>query len=1201
MTVRQRLQWVPVPAGPGLLSVFLAPRLESDEGDFLSLFEDFLDWPARLATATFRVVVDDRPPAPVQPAGPLPDSELWLRLFGPDTPIRSYEFDDYQSHEVVTYPARTMTAAARSGYAAVAASSPTELPGTDSLPFDDVGDAAGQFAAFHGRAQESAEMDSPESFRESVDFHQMLSALGDHPLLLRRLGLVFDLSVPDALVPADGQTIQVLVTYDSLHPSGFVDDLPARVRYVHAPGSRQGAGSEPVLVAAASGGEPLGSPALGVIALPQEQFSVEQADIDGAAQQAFTAAREANSGYPALRTSGFSLVRDGRAAFLQDDFALAADREAALARNEAIELTAEDLVRGHRLDVFDEAAGRWFSLHERTVDYTVPGAPALSAPGVRAEGFFQVSLTQPPGGGALYVHERIITWDGWSLSAARPGKVLSEDHRAPDPSEPATLPKRVANTARTTLPLEIETSALPGSLPRLRFGRAYRFRVRTVDLAGNGPSLDSAADLGPQFQAGPEVFRRYEPVPAPSVLPRSRFEDGASTQLLVIRSTPGQTAAEFAVEHPAFAGFDERHVAAPKAALQLVEWHGLLDAAIGSASPDVRREIYELARREKGALDDLSLPAVSEVVVRRPAGEVVQRYVVHTGASLEVPYLPDPLSIGAVFHGLPGSEAFEVPWDGPQWHRPRSFRLVLTDGEGPPSFDPALRVLTVRLPRGTVATVRLSSRVTAGGEILGLLDWCREELDPAGFAEVLVAARENRHWMITPWQELTLVHATQRPLTAPALEFFPGIDRSPGDTHAHLFGSVRLHIPTTERIDLIAQWPESIDDLAFDGPRVRDCSAHVFRLPVALARDFVGDSIPEEVPSKQFAPDGLTFNTRPGPVPARQEFGDTRHRSISYHAVAGSAFREFFPPSFASDDQLSVAGEPVVVEVPSTARPSAPQVLYCVPTQRWELSPGVRHRHGGGVRIYLDRPWFSSGDGELLGVLMSPFGAVSPGEPLSPYISMIGRDPIYDAAAVPSLTPSSFPLAVSAGSFPLPALPGFDVSVAGHQVSYDASTRRWFCDIDLSTGDSYFPFVRLALARFQPHSIPSMHLSEVVLTDLIRVLPTRTLQVLPGSPSQVIVSGPSYREPEGSRLTAHLDRRDPAISDPTLGWQPVAGTLTTLRPTFTEDGQIMSFSGAVAVPANVSGRLVVQEFERLPSDVDGATHERLVYCDTVSL
>ena len=29
-------------------------------------------------------------------------------------------------------------------------------------------------------------------------------------------------------------------------------------------------------------------------------------------------------------------------------------------------------------------------------------------------------------------------------------------------------------------------------------------------------------------------------------------------------------------------------------------------------------------------------------------------------------------------------------------------------------------------------------------------------------------------------------------------------------------------------------------------------------------------------------------------------------------------------------------------------------------------------RTGGGLRIYMDRPWYSSGDGELLGVVVWP-------------------------------------------------------------------------------------------------------------------------------------------------------------------------------------------------------------------------------------
>ena len=1228
MTVSQQVQWVALPAGlhpDGALrlSVFVAPRLVTDEGDTLALFPDFLDWPARLATAAFEVRTDDprAPQGPATPASPPPDPALWRAFFGPGTPVHSYVSENYESREVMTYPARRISSSTRSGYAATAAATPAELPRSETLPYDD--EAGERFAAFHERRGTNVEMDSPESFREKVDFHQMLSALGDHPSLLRRLGLVFDLSVPAELVLENelDQAVQLKPIWESLlAPGGGTDILPY-TWYVRRP---------EVFVAAARGTSALGSLAQGLIMLPEHQFSVEQADMDGAVQKALTMDPTDESGFPALRTSGFSLVRDDRAAFVQEDLALAARREEDLAGFRSIDFFADDLVRGHRLDVWDETAGRWFSLHERTVDYTVPGDPANSAPGVRAEGFFQVSLTQPAGTDAdrLYLHERIITWDGWSLSGPRPGKVLSEDPRAPDSGDPVTLPKRVPNTAMTTLPLEIEASVLPGSLPRLRFGRGYRFRVRTVDLAGNGPEPAGAPDLGPEYRLpgdGPAVFRRFEPVPAPPLLPRARFAEGASTDRLVIRSTPGQSAAEWADAfngsppvleggHPPYTATDERHLVAPKAALQLVEWHGMLDEAIGSADPDVRRRMYDLARREKGALDDPTLPGAEVVVVTRPDGTEIQRYVLNTGDGVEVPYLSDPLATGVVLHGLPGAETFEVGWDGLEWNRPRSFRLRLADGEGPPEWDESARVLTARVPPGTVATVRVSSRVAADSDLMGVLDWCRDELDPERLGPVMEAVAANRFWMITPWRDVTLVHAVQRPLTAPALELWQGIDREPGDTSVHLFGSVRLSAATTERIDMIAEWRETIDDLAFGGPEERACSAHVFRLPVSLAQDYVGDSIPEEVPCK-LTGSALSFNTRAGasltpPVPAKHEFGDTKHRSIRYHAVAGSAFREYFPPELAETDALSVQGDPVTFDVLSSAPPTAPRVQYCVPTQRWETAEEaetiVRRRRGGGIRVYLDRPWFSSGDGELLGVLVGGETPL-PHEAAYSFVSLVGRDPVYDSASLHHLSATSFPArVVLADDIVLPpVLEGFDVTVAGHEPRYDAETGRWFCDIDLDTEGAYFPFARLALARYQPKSLPGMHLSEIVLTDIVRTLPDRTLTVSKRAPVGVSVSGPSYLVPEGARIAARLERRDPAVLDEVLGWRTVPGTIIDLRPQFTEEGQLTAFLGEVPSPARPAGerrRVTVFEYERLPSDVlDGVTNERLVYCDSVEL
>ena len=58
----------------------------------------------------------------------------------------------------------------------------------------------------------------------------------------------------------------------------------------------------------------------------------------------------------------------------------------------------------------------------------------------------------------------------------------------------------------------------------------------------------------------------------------------------------------------------------------------------------------------------------------------------------------------------------------------------------------------------------------------------------------------------------------------------------------------------------------------------------------------------------------------------------------------------------------------------------------------------------------------------------------------------------------------------------------------------------WYCDLDLDTAEAYYPFIRLALARFQPNSRVvrgdldfrfwrDLRLSPVVLADLVQTAP----------------------------------------------------------------------------------------------------------------
>jgi hypothetical protein len=66
--------------------------------------------------------------------------------------------------------------------------------------------------------------------------------------------------------------------------------------------------------------------------------------------------------------------------------------------------------------------------------------------------------------------------------------------------------------------------------------------------------------------------------------------------------------------------------------------------------------------------------------------------------------------------------------------------------------------------------------------------------------------------------------------------------------------------------------------------------------------------------------------------------------------------------------------DPVAVHVPSSVRPVAPHVLYVVPTFGWQRETQTNQKRsvriGGGLRVYLDGPWYSSGIGELLGAAL---------------------------------------------------------------------------------------------------------------------------------------------------------------------------------------------------------------------------------------
>ncbi len=459
--------------------------------------------------------------------------------------------------------------------------------------------------------------------------------------------------------------------------------------------------------------------------------------------------------------------------------------------------------------------------------------------------------------------------------------------------------------------------------------------------------------------------------------------------------------------------------------------------------------------------------------------------------------------------------------------------------------------------------------------------------------------------MITPPKLLTLVHAVQQPLIEPQFQHLT-VTRLPGQTSATLTDEFPISGKSTIKVDIEAVWQEPFDDLsdtANPQPVIRNAAGHAIDLP--LGSDDTVAAID----------DAHTNN--------HHEFHDTKHRNVTYTAVATTRFKEYFPAAITDNaDNITRKSLPLTLSVPSSARPTAPGPLYVIPTFGWEpQEEGVwnfSRRSGGGLRVYLERSWFSSGEGELLGVVLwsctppqhAGFLSFEVPDFLKNYVTQCGMDPIWITDPPPSQAvplPEHFRKAVKIGNGlsldELSNRPFVPFTAVGHQVAYDLDRNLWYCDIELDAGDSYFPFIRLALARFQPDSIPDAHLSRVVLADFAQLLPDRSASItfdpLDATSLQLAVTGLTYKGPGEASIRRRCKCSRPAGD---LAWVPVAAVPLTAHKF---GGPDTLWTGPITLPAPRGSRpfrLLIEEFETFATEFLGAaSQKRLVYADILNL
>jgi hypothetical protein len=170
------------------------------------------------------------------------------------------------------------------------------------------------------------------------------------------------------------------------------------------------------------------------------------------------------------------------------------------------------------------------------------------------------------------------------------------------------------------------------------------------------------------------------------------------------------------------------------------------------------------------------------------------------------------------------------------------------------------------------------------------------------------------------------------------------------------------------------------------------------------------------------------------------------------------------------------------------------------------------------------------------------------------HVTQCGRDPIWDTGDLDRWPAPSvfFDVPEPAGN---PRLPDREEQVVAipHEPFLEAD--RWWADVHLPglAAASYAPFVRLAVARYQPDSLDRLELSEVVLAPTAPLLPERTLTVeRAGDTITVTLDGLGPTGPQPNRVDVVLEAcADAAGAELTAfapapgvpAWEPVPGAV----------------------------------------------------------
>lgn len=767
-------------------------------------------------------------------------------------------------------------------------------------------------------------------------------------------------------------------------------------------------------------------------------------------------------------------------------------------------LHLEELVQGVRPVIrFRDESGNVVAspLLRRSVSYRDVGAAsmdlarALEGGGAtREEG--QVSRLRAAllaDGSTERLNEQVFEWGDWNPAVPFPSTAIDNDPRD-------VLPKTLR--------------ALPDGNPPYRFGLDVDVACRWVLLDGSSRiSADQIENANAPWFPGGQGFRirRQEPLQKPLVLMR---DDPPGTPLLEDETTTEVVLAS-QLDGPAFREASVRYVlAGPMKDVVSVIRHGMFDDGVSPRS-SAYADIERAAGTEESLFPTVTHGKTEMPVFRRLAGPA------HIADARLI--RPDPLVSGLRFilarrgplgewlplmdRGVSPARALQTDvalYPHRRWPDAVVVRVLVEATDRERNADPLVvehdakeMRLRVRVPAGEQFSVLVVpfAHPDAKSCLHAMHD--RTDLDPA----------------LADMQVIGVSHFVDRPL-APAIAHFSLMERARLERSAALSLMASVDPGSTASLDLFADWREPLDDPAMPRPidvsdrdaparsqLVGQLTSHVQPAIDRLAHDPMF-CVVGRPPIQLSAPSG-------GEIPLVHDLPDTKYRVVSYRLQSLARSSASLANVLGAQARRSTDSVPVVIPVLASAPPLAPQVREVQLAFRFErrmqqlTSTSDRHC---ALSVVMERGWWSSGPGELLGVVIRPMPV--PGRRHDAR-SLWAEDPMRPSA-------TAYPVTLDRQGF-LPTQQsregaGFPEGLVLYEPRFDASCVAWRVDIALRLTDVHLqPFVQLVLVRWQKNAIEGASTSPPVVVDFYQ-LPSRrsaTVSYLPESGKvEIMVCGP---------------------------------------------------------------------------------------------